>query len=157
MFGGTELCPDHLVARNSNHPDWWYNWNVEHWGSKWSARDAWHDRTDDDSKVEGKTSYNFDTAWSPAEPVVAALAEQFPTLEITHRYCEGGMGFAGEVVYRAGDEVARNDYSQEDLPDGALYGEDSEHHDEWDRDYDKVPMTDFEKFCDEHFGGVVGG
>jgi hypothetical protein len=25
------------------------------------------------------------------------------------------------------------------------------------RDYDKVPMSSMERFCDEHFGGVVGG
>jgi len=25
------------------------------------------------------------------------------------------------------------------------------------RDYDKVPMNAFESFCDEHFGGIVGG
>ena len=156
-FGGTELCPDHLVARIANHPDFWYNWNLTHWGSKWSAGDVWNDRISEASVIEGKTSYTFDTAWSPAEPIAAAIAKKFPTLSITHRYCEGGMGFAGEVFYLNGEESLRHDYSQEDLPEGSFYGEDSEEHDEYDRDYDKVPMTDFEKFCDEHFGGVVGG
>ena len=156
-FGGTELCPDHLVARIANHPDFWYNWNVENWGTKWGAGEVWNDRISDDSKVEGHTSYNFDTAWSPAEPIAAALAEKFPTLSITHRYCEGGIGFAGQVIYLNGEESLRDDYSQQDLPEGAFYGEDSEEHDEYERNYDKVPMTAFEKFCDEHFGGVVGG
>lgn len=157
-FGGSEICPIHEQLKVSSHPDWWYNWNVRNWGTKWNCGEVWNDREDSGSVVEGTTSYNFDTAWSPAEPIAAALAEQFPSLEIAHRYCEGGMGFAGEVIYRGGEEAIRNDYGDGDaLPDEAwltdedgepLYGE---------RDYDKVPQTAFEAFCDEHFGGVVGG
>jgi hypothetical protein len=157
-FGGVDVCPEHKVPQISSHPDWWYNWNCANWGTKWNASDVWHDRSDDSNAVvEGKTSYGFDTAWSPAEPVVRALSEKFPTLTIAHRYCEGGMGYAGEAMYRGGDEIARQEYSSEyELPDDAwLTDEDGER--SYERDYDKVPMTPFEKFCDEHFGGVVGG
>lgn len=156
-FGGTELCPDHLVPRNTNHPDWWYNWNVENWGTKWGAGEVWHDRTDNDSKVEGTTSYNFDTAWSPAEPVIAALAEKFPTLTITHRYCEGGMGYAGQVIFLNGNEISRDEYGGNDLPEEAWLKDEDGNVEYGERDYDKVPMNAFESFCDEHFGGVVGG
>ena len=156
-FGGTELCPDHLVPRNSNHPDWWYNWNVQNWGTKWGARDAWHDRTDNDKIIEGDTSYNFDTAWGPASPVIAALAKQFPKLSITHRYCEGGMGFAGETLFLNGEEATSDEYDSGDtLPEEAWLKEEDGSN-SWERDYDSVPMTAFERFCDEHFGGVVGG
>ena len=159
MFGGSEVCPIHNLPTISSHPDWWYNWNVNNWGTKWSAGSVWHDRADDSNAVVvGKTSYGFDTAWSPAEPVVLALSALFPTLTITHRYCEGGMGYAGEAMYRGGDEIARQEYSSDgdNLPDEAwLTEEDGER--SWERDYEKVPMTPFEKFCDEHFGGVVGG
>jgi hypothetical protein len=158
-FGGVEICPEHKTPQISSHPDWWYNWNVNNWGTKWSAREVWHDRSDDSNAVvEGKTSYGFDTAWSPAEPVVLALSALFPTLTITHRYCEGGMCYAGEAMYRGGDEVSRQEYSGEgdNLPDEAWFtDEDGER--SYERDYAKVPMTSFEKFCDEHFGGVVGG
>lgn len=156
QFGGTELCPDHLVPRNTNHPDWWYNWNVENWGSKWNCGEVWNDRADDDNKTDGRTSYNFDTAWSPAEAVIAALAKQFPALTIAHRYCEGGMGFAGEIVYRNGEVVDVSEYGAGDLPDDAWLKEEDGSN-SWERDYDKVPMSKFEKFCDEYFGGVVGG
>jgi hypothetical protein len=85
--------------------------------------------------------------------VVAALAEQFPTLRIIHRYCEGGMGYAGEVIYLNGAESRREEYEFGDsLPDEAYTNEDR-----WERDYDKVPMSSMERFCDEHFGGIVGG
>lgn len=161
QIGGKALvdrkCPEHLAVAVLDSPDNWYNWNISHWGTKWSAAEEWNDRTDD-SVVEGTTSYSFDTAWSPAEPVVAALAEQFPTLTMQHRYCEAGMGFAGEIAYVDGKQVSYEEYDMGDeLPDVAwlkdedgspLYGE---------RDYERVPMNAMERFCDEHFGGVVGG
>jgi len=143
-------CPTHNEHSFSNHPDNWYNWNITNWGTKWSAAEVWNDRIDDDGKVDGHTSYNFDTAWSPAEPVVAALAEKFPTLRIAHRYCEAGMGYAGEVLYANGAEIRREDYDMGQMPDGAFT-------EDWDRDYDKDPMNAMERFCDEHFGGGVGG
>ena len=157
-FGGVEVCPIHSEPQNSSHPDWWYNWNVKNWGTKWNCAEVWHDRADDDSPVEGKTSYNFDTAWAPAEPVIAALAEQFPTLLITHRYCEGGMGYAGEVEYANGVASERNEYGSGDdgFPDEAYITEEDGRRG-YERDYDAVPQTEFEAFCEEHFGGVVGG
>jgi hypothetical protein len=157
VFGGNAVCVEHNVPRNSSHPDWWYNWNVRNWGTKWSAGEVWNDRLDDDNKVDGHTSYNFDTAWSPAEPVIAALAEKFPALSITHRYCEGGMGFAGQVVYLNGVESLRDEYdSGEAFPDEAWI-RDEDGSNTYERDYDKVPMTAYESFCEEHFGGIVGG
>lgn len=158
MFGGSPICPIHNQPQNSAHPDWWYNWNVANWGTKWNCGEVWHDRTTEQITEEGRTSYNFDTAWSPAEPVVAALAEKFPTLSITHRYCEGGMGYAGQVIYTDGEESLRDDYNSDGdkFPDEAwVLNEDGTRG--YERDYDKVPMTAFESFCDEHFGGIVGG
>ena len=156
-FGGKEVCPIHDKDKNSSHPDWWYNWNVANWGTKWNCGEVWHDRTTEQITEAGRTSYNFDTAWSPAEPVIAALAEQFPKLAINHRYCEGGMGYAGEVIYNDGVEVSREEYSGgEELPDEAYFDE-GDGSRGYERDYDKVPMTAYEAFCDEHFGGVVGG
>jgi len=157
MFGGSEVCPKCDAPKISSHPDWWYNWNVKNWGTKWNCSEVWHDRVDNDQTIEGDTSYNFDTAWSPAEPVVAALAQQFPTLSITHRYCEGGMGYAGQVVYLNGEEVSRDDYEFGDsLPDEAYIAE-ADGSRGYERDYDKVPANAMEAFCDEHFGGIVGG
>lgn len=157
MFGGSEVCPKHDEHKISSHPDWWYNWNVKNWGTKWNCSEVWHDRVDNGQTIEGETSYNFDTAWAPSEPVVAALAKQFPTLSITHRYCEGGMGFAGQVVYLNGEEVSRDDYEFGDsLPDEA-YIQEADGSRGYERDYDKVPANAMEAFCDEHFGGIVGG
>lgn len=157
-FGGSPVCPVHGKAENSSHPDWWYNWNVANWGTKWNCSEVWHDRTTEEITEAGRTSYNFDTAWSPAERVVAALAEQFPTLAITHRYCEGGMGYAGEVEYANGEEASRKEYDSDldKFPDEAWFAN-ADGSRGYERDYDKVPMSEYESFCDEHFGGIVGG
>jgi hypothetical protein len=158
MFGGSEVCPTHKVGQISSQPDWWYNWNCANWGTKWNAGEVWNDRTDNGETTEGTTSYNFETAWSPASPVIEALAEQFPTLTITHRYCEGGMGFAGEAVYERGSLVSQDEYSSGDdsFPDEA-YIQEEDGSRGYERNYDAVPQTPFEVFCEEHFGGVVGG
>ena len=156
-FGGSSVCPTHKLGEISSHPDWWYNWNVANWGTKWNCGEVWNDRADD-LAADGRTSYNFETAWAPAEPVVHELSGLFPTLTISHRYCEAGMGFAGEVMYHAGNEISRQEYNSENdnLPDEAWYKEEDGSRG-YERDYDTIPMTAFESFCDEHFGGVVGG
>lgn len=156
LFGGIEVCPIHNLEKNSMHPDWWYNWNVKHWGTKWNCTEVEHDRKNNSNEV-GKTWYSFDTAWSPAELVVAALAEKFPTLTLSHRYCEGGEGYAGNVVYINGKEFSRQEYdSGEAFPDEAYYTEEDGFVSD-ERNFDKVPMTPFESFCNQYFGGVVGG
>ena len=45
----------------------WYDWSLEHWGTKWDACEA---RISEDGKT-----VDFDTAWSVAEPVLAKLGE----------------------------------------------------------------------------------
>jgi hypothetical protein len=44
------------------------------------------------------------------------------------------------------------DYEWEELPENAWLDDDR-----WERNFDTVPATEFEKFAIEHFGGVVGG
>ena len=79
----------------------WYDWCIEHWGTKWNAYE--NEQIDKDTIV-------FETAWSAPEPVMAQLAKMYPNAEIEHwwadedmgsntgyaRYCAGGLA---EVVY----------------------------------------------------------
>ena len=149
-------CPTHNEPSFGNHPDNWYNWNIENWGTKWSAAEVWS--TEDYEVGDRCIEYSFDTAWSPAEPIVAALAAKFPKLHIEHRYCEGGMGYAGEVIYNDGKESRREEYDMGDgIPEDGWLKDDSGEPLYGERDYDKVPMGSMERFCEEHFGGIVGG
>lgn len=150
-FGGVEVCPGHKVPQNSSHPDWWYNWNVANWGTKWNASGPHLERVKNTN-----ITYHFDTAWAPPTEIVAALAEQYPTLSFEFSCCEAGMGFAGRLIYTGGKLLSDETYDMSDLPEEAWLT-DEDGHRSYERDYDKVPATAFERFCEEEFGGVVGG
>jgi hypothetical protein len=110
-------CPEHDAICMMDSPDNWYNWNVEHWGTKWNAGDEY---VSDDNGVWG-----FDTAWSPAEPVIRALAERFPDITFIHDYVEQGIAFVGRKVYNAPEsDDARDRFAT------IVCGGDS-HSDEW--------------------------
>lgn len=60
--------PDH------NNPNYWYNWNNRHWGSKWGAI---HVKYDDQYVI-------FDTAWTHAEVMVDRLSEIFENIHLDY-------------------------------------------------------------------------
>lgn len=75
----------------------WYDWSVANWGTKWNAY-ACVIEQDEPTILSGC----FETAWSPPEPVFRAIAEQFPNVDITTRYLELGMYFAGSYYSDGG-------------------------------------------------------
>lgn len=75
----------------------WYNWNIANWGTKWDASDPALNTT------ATSLVYDFDTAWSPPCPAVIAMSKMFPELKFSLRYWEGGMGFQGKFVAKAGE------------------------------------------------------
>jgi hypothetical protein len=56
----------------------WYDWCCDHWGTKWNACEA-----SIEAEYDGYVELRFDTAWSAPEPVLEALREKFPNLEIS--------------------------------------------------------------------------
>jgi hypothetical protein len=72
----------------------WYEWSIEHWGTKWNACDA--EVTDNG---EGSLHVNFDTAWSFPFPIFEKLVADFPTLDFEGSAQEPNMqifiAFAG--------------------------------------------------------------
>ena len=75
----------------------WYDWSIEHWGTKWNAADS--------SLFEDDTVVRFDTAWSHPYPVVAELSKRFPEDLIQVMYADEDLGsnfgvyvaYAGEI------------------------------------------------------------
>jgi len=66
----------------------WYDWAYANWGTKWDASDTetvCHNR-----KGHGTATISFTTAWGPPEPVLARLAELFPSLKIKLNWNEEG-------------------------------------------------------------------
>lgn len=96
----------------------WYDWSIENWGTKWNSVDA---------ELDGD-EIRFLTAWSPCDPVIAALAEMFPMMRFTYNFYETGMCFCGERIYENGKLVL---YYDGDYAENPLYEED----DEWAREY----------------------
>jgi hypothetical protein len=88
----------------------WYQWNLVHWGTKWDACEPVMDFLH--SSGRGCATYDFNTAWSPPEPVFREMARQYPDLrfDIT---CVEEQGWG--VVYEAeGGELSIA--SQWDIP-----------------------------------------
>lgn len=100
--------PNDIIERGYDSTG--YNWCCENWGTKWNAGDAYITSTED------SLIYDFDTAWTPAYPVVVALAQKFPQLSIEFEYKEPGMGFAGDGhLYFEKGISTHNEYSESEL------------------------------------------
>lgn len=97
-----ERCPDHLGVKVSDHPLFWWNWNIANWGTKWSVGG-------DDVSVSGYNEYDraiyisFDTAWSPPMRILEQLSAKYPDLIVHIKYAEMGMGFIGETTFIGGE------------------------------------------------------
>lgn len=96
----------------------WYDWSIENWGTKWNS---------DDVEIENN-EIQFLTAWSPCDPVIAALAKMYPTMRFTYTFYETEMCFCGMRVYENGKIVF---YYDGDYAENPLYEED----DEWANEY----------------------
>lgn len=85
VAGKAVAIPDDEMARlEAEHGTTnWYDWCVEHWGTKWNAYDVKDWRRD-----EYGASINFNTAWCDPRPIFDALAAKFPRVNFQIR-CDG--------------------------------------------------------------------
>lgn len=114
----------HTVADGKAPANNWYPWNIDNWGTKWDADVSYLEREED-----GSWRVHFATAWSPPYPVIAAAAEQYPTLHFFLEW-EEEQGFGAEVVFTAEDGVneirtwdipeSHADYANRDNEDGCF-------------------------------------
>lgn len=102
----------------SNH---WYDWNVRNWGTKWNAYEISVSHNLDDTTVKNEKyylNYTFDTAWSPPEGVIQALAKRIRELKLDsvsfNWWFEEEQGWGGEFYFNEGNlELIR----EWDIPD----------------------------------------
>ena len=92
IYRGTIGTEEKKIYGNNN----WYDWRCENWGTKWNSCDANCDWSPD------CLEYDFETAWSPCEPVIKALATLFPDAQFKYRYSEQGDCFFGDQEYENG-------------------------------------------------------
>ncbi|MDE7245234.1 MAG: hypothetical protein K2O18_14855 [Oscillospiraceae bacterium] len=80
----------------------WYDWCVEHWGTKWNAYE--------NTQVDADT-ITFKTAWGAPVPVIAQLAKMYPEAEIEHWWADEDTGNNdGYAKYNGGKVVTLNRY-----------------------------------------------
>ena len=75
----------------------WYEWNLEHWGTKWNSCNT------DASDLVDNGVVSFQTAWCPPEPIMISLAKMYPTFHFEWTFLEE-QGWGGVYDYTNGKE-----------------------------------------------------
>ncbi len=80
----------------------WYDWAREKWGSKWNAYQT--------ERLEDNT-IEFNTAWSNVKPVIIALSEKFPDIEMRYQWADEDIGSnIGDVTFKGGECIENIDF-----------------------------------------------
>ena len=95
-----EECPEpyrHAIYKPitpDNERPWfdWWSWRIYHWGTKWNACDVYLYDHEDYIIIE------FNTAWSPCNPIIFKLIELHPELTFDYYFYEGGQWYAGSIT-----------------------------------------------------------
>lgn len=88
----------------------WYEWRISNWGTKWEGANV--ELNDENSWEKGYARFTFDTAWSPAIPIVETLAKEFPKLTFFWEFYEESYAYWGEYNYAKGklDDMFEGDF-----------------------------------------------
>jgi hypothetical protein len=90
----------------------WYHWCSSdlpgRWGTKWNSTPM-----DDPHIYDGSNRIEFQTAWSPPEPVIVRLSEMFPDAQFRNAWADEDIGMnVGEITYQEGEAI------EYDVPSG---------------------------------------
>jgi hypothetical protein len=55
----------------------WYDWSIDHWGTKWNAHDP---KTAESGIAFGYVEIHFETAWAEPLPVLQKMCAMFPQI-----------------------------------------------------------------------------
>ena len=109
--------------QTKDEPDYWYNFHVNSWGTKWNLGDETSLDVRDNGDGTSTAFYMFETAWAPPEAWLAHVAPNYPDLSMKLEYREEGMGFAGLLGFHKGVEVENQYWEQSFHTDVDQYGE----------------------------------
>lgn len=91
---------------------YWYDWVNNNWGTKWGfyqVSQKWEIKDDFSATI------SFQTAWSPAFPLIDKMAQLFPQLKITYSFADEGGFFVGNAIYQNGQRSKTNNYNWDSL------------------------------------------
>lgn len=73
----------------------WYDWASKNWQTKWNAYSV---------HIDSWGEIFFQTAWATSRPILKALSEKFPTVEIEVNYADEDWGSnCGTLIYKNGE------------------------------------------------------
>ena len=78
--------------KSGKSDDRWYHWNIQNWGTKWDAYDFCGADVEEEY---GSATFEFNTAWGPAEGIYQYIVDHYPDVDISWFYDEPGMEMAG--------------------------------------------------------------
>jgi len=98
----TKLVLDYnkIVPEPEDIGENWYNWRNINWGVKWDLVSGSPENSSVEMNLDseyGSIDMMLFTPWSPPEPIVDALRERYPEIDIDWFYKEPGMQMAGWV------------------------------------------------------------
>lgn len=104
--------PELVNEYNGSFEEYWfgnhdYHYREKEWGQKWNyngEEPAW-------SSDKKRLIYRFDTAWTPAIPIIYTLIERHHELDFDYKYEEGGQGFGGRIKSEQGKIIKEEEYN----------------------------------------------
>lgn len=82
---------DDILRAIQNYKDcghmMWYDWNCEHWGTKWNAYSQ-----PDNGWPEDTNEFKFETAWSHPADLISKLSERLPCVEFLISFADEDLG-----------------------------------------------------------------
>lgn len=101
------------LITDSNSPNYWYDWCVNNWGTKW---DIGSDNNEANGLhptiVDNQATMTFDSAWAPPIGLYEKLHELGFSVEAT--YFEPGMAFCG--LWKDGEDDYIEYHSKDMIP-----------------------------------------
>ena len=100
------FCLEHYGASS------WYDWHVEHWGTKWNANTEDFGFPCGWSTYHGKPSchFVFYTPWVAPLPIIEKLSSMYPKLTFRLNEREGGNGIDNVYVFQNGRLIKQVEY-----------------------------------------------
>ena len=97
---GKQIPVDVAELQRKHGAKSWYDWSVEHWGTKWDLSEV-------RVLVNGRgVLYSFNTAWAPPCSGILEISKQYPNLKFKLSYWEGGMAFQGVFIVQNGEVLS---------------------------------------------------
>lgn len=85
------------------NPDW-YNWNIKNWGTKWNAYYSLSYPAGSEWSEKNNVIF-FETAWSPAYPIIEELSKTHKDIPIVHESTDEFFQWFERDIWLNGERI----------------------------------------------------